>query len=716
MGRGDRGRLEPPSLSLLVERRRGVQDRGPRGLAVDVGVGHHMLERLEAADRPSELLALPRVLDGEVERGGGGADPLGRRWRPPRRRTPTRARRRRWLAAQRRLVRHDHVVQLDHGRRAGGVDAAACGRIETPGASAGIRAHGGEPVGRRRRRAGARRWPRAARRACVRRAATGPVRAGSQRGGHRRRGSSRRRPRARRAPRVRSPDGQPRPAVRRASRDPGGDGGVDEGGRRHVGADLLGQQECSPGSPKPSSSSTPTAYQPSSARSACSGSAGRPSKKARASESGARASSAWRATSRSSRWSGVSSRSIRSALRKAEDALGDDVLLDLRAAAVDRGGAAVEVGVLPAGRVGRRLASSPRAAWAPMTSSATSTSRCSTRARTTLSTELSSPGWPSASILPDAPVALVLEHLERDVRLGQRRAGSPAPRSPGGRRGRHDAPRRSAGRAARAGSPGGRPRTSRARARACAWRSSSRRAAGRAGSRPGRRRRRSRPRRTRDRRSTGPAAGPRCPGCSCRRADRRSPCGRARRDRCGPGPRTTARAARRRSRPCARRSTKLPVALDGPESSARPGRSRRRPRRSPGTRCPRRRGSGPGSAPSAPSVPWSMSDGPTTSSPTDADDRGRAGLGQHLVGDDLLAQRGPAAAVLGGPGQADQASLVQPCAASAAGRRRARRNRRARPPSSGWCSARKARTSSRRLISAGLGASCIEFLIRLGNS
>ena len=52
--------------------------RGPRAFELDEQVGHAVLERLEAADRPAELHAVLRVLHRALEQRLAGADHLGR--------------------------------------------------------------------------------------------------------------------------------------------------------------------------------------------------------------------------------------------------------------------------------------------------------------------------------------------------------------------------------------------------------------------------------------------------------------------------------------------------------------------------------------------------------------------------------------------------------------------------------------------------------------
>ena len=64
---------------VLVERRGSVEDARPRALHLDVHVGEQVSDRLEAPDRVPELAPLGRVLAGEVEHRGGGADGLGGR-------------------------------------------------------------------------------------------------------------------------------------------------------------------------------------------------------------------------------------------------------------------------------------------------------------------------------------------------------------------------------------------------------------------------------------------------------------------------------------------------------------------------------------------------------------------------------------------------------------------------------------------------------------
>ena len=54
--------------AVLVARRGGIIDRRPGGLDRDQHVGHAVLERLEAADRPAELDALLAVLDRRGQR------------------------------------------------------------------------------------------------------------------------------------------------------------------------------------------------------------------------------------------------------------------------------------------------------------------------------------------------------------------------------------------------------------------------------------------------------------------------------------------------------------------------------------------------------------------------------------------------------------------------------------------------------------------------
>ena len=53
---------------------RGGVHRGPRHLEADRAVGEHVLDGLERADHPAELLALLRVLGAEVDRGGAQPD------------------------------------------------------------------------------------------------------------------------------------------------------------------------------------------------------------------------------------------------------------------------------------------------------------------------------------------------------------------------------------------------------------------------------------------------------------------------------------------------------------------------------------------------------------------------------------------------------------------------------------------------------------------
>ena len=53
-----------------------VDDRA-RGLHRDVQIGHPVLERLEAADRPAELHAVLGVLDGQIQAALRRADLLG---------------------------------------------------------------------------------------------------------------------------------------------------------------------------------------------------------------------------------------------------------------------------------------------------------------------------------------------------------------------------------------------------------------------------------------------------------------------------------------------------------------------------------------------------------------------------------------------------------------------------------------------------------------
>ena len=66
VGLGDRRRLRGV-VGVLVERCRGVQDRRPGARLADVHVGEQVAQRLEAADRPPELAALPGVPAGVVE-------------------------------------------------------------------------------------------------------------------------------------------------------------------------------------------------------------------------------------------------------------------------------------------------------------------------------------------------------------------------------------------------------------------------------------------------------------------------------------------------------------------------------------------------------------------------------------------------------------------------------------------------------------------------
>ena len=55
-----------------------VGDDGPGRGDRDIQVGHPMLERLEAADRPAELHSALGVFDGQFQTAFGGADLLGR--------------------------------------------------------------------------------------------------------------------------------------------------------------------------------------------------------------------------------------------------------------------------------------------------------------------------------------------------------------------------------------------------------------------------------------------------------------------------------------------------------------------------------------------------------------------------------------------------------------------------------------------------------------
>ena len=52
-------------------------DHGTGRLHRDIKIGHPVLERLEAADRPTELLSLLGVFDGEFQAARGRADLLG---------------------------------------------------------------------------------------------------------------------------------------------------------------------------------------------------------------------------------------------------------------------------------------------------------------------------------------------------------------------------------------------------------------------------------------------------------------------------------------------------------------------------------------------------------------------------------------------------------------------------------------------------------------
>ena len=203
--------------------------------------------------------------------------------------------------AQHILVGHGHARQLDDRRGARGVDtrlradrqARRAGRHERAGRRAAALGEDQQEVG-----GGA----RAGRRACARRAATRRLRV--------RPGTCPCRARLQSL----SASSTASATVRSPSARAGNSRAATAVSTRAVGAawaPTCWARSARPGMPKPSSGSTPTAYHPSSVSSGWSGSTARPSRKARASERGARASSACRATSRSSRWSGVNSRSMR---------------------------------------------------------------------------------------------------------------------------------------------------------------------------------------------------------------------------------------------------------------------------------------------------------------------------------------------------------------------------------------------------------------------
>src|SRR5215475_10326864 len=116
----------------LVRGPRGVVEERRRALHLDVHLGERVLHALVLADRRAELEAVLRVLDGDVERGLGGAEALGRDRDGPAveqllERGPGLAGR-----AEEGALRHPRVLEGERAHALGRVD-----RREPPGRHAG---------------------------------------------------------------------------------------------------------------------------------------------------------------------------------------------------------------------------------------------------------------------------------------------------------------------------------------------------------------------------------------------------------------------------------------------------------------------------------------------------------------------------------------------------------------------------------------------------
>ena len=432
VGLGDRGRLLGVS-ELVVERRGGVEHGRPAarlrartcrpGCGAGPGCcrscGRTAGARRRSARASVEHPARPRRRT--------------RRRRAARRRGQPREHRRRGVAAgDRRRSAPEKVTALHAGppRR-----ATACGSTSTPAASAATSASAGRAVDRRDDREAVDRVgvldrdllaaSRPSAPAVVRRPSDRPAAPGlEQRDGHAVVAERERRAARRRGARARSARRRCRGTARR------------RGGRRARGRS--GRARRRRGRPRGRSQSTPKST----------------------SAFHSRSRSAWpaswaRSAAGHSRSSSVSTRLAEPGLLvgqlevhvlllgQREDAVGDDVALDLLRAAVDGRRARVQVGLVPE-LVLDRLGGSACWSVGPSTSSAVAASRCSASAISSFTLELSGPDRAAVEELADGAVGVVAEHLDADRTPARARPATSGRRAAAARRARARRPRATA--------------------------------------------------------------------------------------------------------------------------------------------------------------------------------------------------------------------------------------------------------------------------------